>query len=439
MGLFAIKLPDVGEGIAEAELVEWKFKIGDAVQEDDVLAAVMTDKVTVEIPSVVAGTIVWTGGDIGDVIAVGAELVRIEVDGEGNVDGEEAVLAAPSKEKPDNAPEKIDGPLEAASARQVVSSSNASSKAAKTSSPDLHGGYRPVRREGEKPLASPSVRLRARESGVDLRKIKGSGPGGRITHEDLNTFFGQEPSTGLQINHGGSNAVTEVKVVGLRRQIAERMVLAKTRIPHITIVEEVDVTELENLRAHLNNENADSKPRLTPLPFLMQSIVRAVREQPAINAHFDDEVGVLKQYGGVHIGIATQTPGGLMVPTVRHAEAIGLWGAAAEVGRLSEAARNGKATRNELTGSTITLTSLGMLGALATTPIINYPEVAIVGVNRMAIRPSWSGTEFVPRKMMNISCSFDHRVIDGWDAAVFVKRLKELLERPALIFVESQA
>jgi 2-oxoisovalerate dehydrogenase E2 component (dihydrolipoyl transacylase) len=279
------------------------------------------------------------------------------------------------------------------------------------------------------------VRKRAREAGIDLRQVRGSGPAGRITHEDLDAFVeaGSQPPAGAGLHPDSS--VETIKVVGLRRRIAERMALSKRRIAHITYVEEVDVTALEELRAALNKEKAEGRPRLTILPFLMRAMVRAVAEQPALNAHFDDEAGVIRQYGGVHVGVATQTPAGLVVPVVRHAEARDIWGCAVELHRLAEAARAGTATRDELTGSTITITSLGPMGGIATTPVVNHPEVAIVGVNKIQIRPMWDGAQFVPRRMMNLSSSFDHRVIDGWDAAVFVQRLKSLLEAPAMIFM----
>ena len=281
--------------------------------------------------------------------------------------------------------------------------------------------------EGERPLASPAVRLRAKEAGVDLWQVPGTGPAGRISHEDLDTFvaLGRQPvAAGLRRNTG----IEEIKVVGLRRRIAEKMALAAARIPHITYVEEVDVTGLEDLRAKLKAEMSVDRPRLTMLPFLMRAIVKAIGEQPIMNSHFDDEAGVIYRHGGIHIGVATQTDTGLMVPVVRHAEARDLWDCAAELNRLGEAAKTGTATREELTGSTITITSLGALGGVVTTPVINHPEVAIVGVNKMAVRPVWDGQRFIPRKMMNLSSSFDHRVIDGWNAAVFVQRVKTLLE-----------
>jgi 2-oxoisovalerate dehydrogenase E2 component (dihydrolipoyl transacylase) len=293
----------------------------------------------------------------------------------------------------------------------------------------------PARRAGQKPLASPAVRRRAMEAGVDLRQVRGSGPAGRIGHEDLDRFLagGAEPAAapGLRPNE----TVEEVNVVGVRRRIAERMAHAKRTIAHITYVEEVDVSALEDLRAALNREKAEGWPRLTILPFLVRAIVRTVAEQPALNAHFDEEAGVIRRFGAVHVGVAAQTPHGLVVPVLRHAEARDLWGCATEIQRLGDAAKAGTATREELSGSTITITSLGALGGIATTPVVNPPEVAIVGVNRIQVRPHWDGTQFVPRRMMNLSSSFDHRVVDGWDAAVFVQRIKALLETPAMIFV----
>jgi 2-oxoisovalerate dehydrogenase E2 component (dihydrolipoyl transacylase) len=446
MAEHTIKMPDVGEGVAEAELVEWHVKVGDPVREDAIIAAVMTDKATVEIPSPVEGTIAWLGADIGDTVAVGAALVRIEIAG----------TAAAADERPETealdpavAPATQEAPepvAAAASHPPAPQRKEASKPAAETarkappaSPPAFQGRTGAPRPDGERPLAPPAVRLRAREAGVDLRQVAGTGPAGRITHDDLDAFIarGSAPvAAGLQPD----TSVEEVKVVGLRRRIAEKMQIAKARIPHITYIEEVDVTALEELRGKLNAEKrpagAPERPKLTILPFLARAIVKAVAEQPQINALYDDEAGIVHRHGGVHIGIAAQTPGGLVVPVLRHAEARTLWDSAAEIGRLAEAARSGTATREELSGSTITITSLGALGGVATTPVINHPEVAIVGVNKMMIRPIWDGAQFVPRKMMNLSSSFDHRVVDGWDAAVFVQRLKALLETPALLFVE---
>jgi 2-oxoisovalerate dehydrogenase E2 component (dihydrolipoyl transacylase) len=294
----------------------------------------------------------------------------------------------------------------------------------------------PPRREGERPVAAPAVRLRAREAGIDLRQLRGSGPAGRITHDDLDAHLARGVDAAPATQNRIKTAVTDVRIVGLRRKIAERMSIANARIPHISYIEEVDVTALEELRGRLNARARAGRPRLTLLPFLMRAIVRAVAEQPNLNAHFDDQEGIVHQHAGVHLGIATQTEAGLVVPVVRHAEARDLFDCAAEMIRLTEAARAGTARRDELTGSTLTITSLGAMGGLATTPIINHPEVAIVGVNRIAVRPHWDGTAFVPRKMMNLSSSFDHRVIDGLDAAQFVQRLKTQLEAPALIFID---
>jgi 2-oxoisovalerate dehydrogenase E2 component (dihydrolipoyl transacylase) len=288
----------------------------------------------------------------------------------------------------------------------------------------------------EKPIASPAVRLRAKEAGIDLRQVAGSGPAGRIGHEDIDAFLAHGPERARSGGRSANNQVEDVKVIGLRRRIAEKMALAKARIPHITYVEEIDVTALDELRAAMNKQKRADQVRLTVLPFLMRAMVKAVGEQPGINAIFDDEAGIVHRHGGVHIGVATQTPGGLMVPVVRHAEARDIWDCAAEVARLSEAARAGTASREELTGSTITITSLGAIGGVVTTPVINHPEVAIVGVNKIMMRPVWDGNAFIPRKMMNLSSSFDHRVVDGWDAALFVQRLKTLLETPALIFLD---
>jgi len=440
MGEHVIKLPDVGEGVAEAELVEWHVKIGDLVREDTVLAAVMTDKATVEIPSPVDGEVLWLGAEVGDTVAIGSPIVRLKVAGEGNV---KVGDAAPAKEEPPaKAPASEATPKAEAKPepKPEPKAENAAPSAAKISAPPkpaaraTTGAPRP---EGEKPLASPAVRLRAREAGVDLRQVSGSGPAGRIGHDDLEAFIARgpqqaAPGTGLAQNI----SVEEIKVVGLRRKIAEKMRLAKSRIPHITYVEEIDVTALEDLRAALNKEKRPDRPKLTILPFLMRAMVKAIGEQPNMNAIFDDDAGVIHQHGGIHIGMAAQTPAGLVVAVIKHAEARDLWGCAAEVNRLADAAKSGTATREELSGSTITITSLGAMGGIATTPVINYPEVAIVGVNKMMVRPMWDGAQFVPRKMMNLSSSFDHRVIDGWDAAVFVQRLKALLETPAMIFVE---
>ncbi len=443
MGEHTIKLPDVGEGVAEAELVEWHVKVGDIVREDSVLGAVMTDKATVEIPSPVEGEVLWLGAEIGDTVAVGSPIIRLKVEGEGNAKPIDKLEDQPGELKPAEPKAKLATPAKAA--EEAIDPpphsggggphSGGGGVARTAPTPSFTGAPRTA---GEKALASPAVRLAAKEAGVDLRQVTGTGPAGRITHEDLDAFIARGPqaasraaATGLQPD----TSVTEIKVVGLRRKIAEKMAKAKQRIPHITYVEEIDVTALEDLRASLNKAKRADQPKLTILPFLMRALVKAVKEQPALNATFDDDAGVIHQSGGVHIGMAAQTRNGLVVATVKHAEARDLWDCGAEVNRLAEAAKAGSATREELSGSTITITSLGAIGGIVTTPVINYPEVAIVGVNKIAIRPMWDGTAFQPRKMMNLSCGFDHRVIDGWDAAVFVQRLKTLLETPAMIFV----
>ncbi|MDK4734251.1 dihydrolipoamide acetyltransferase family protein [Rhizobium sp. CNPSo 3490] len=408
MGEFIIKMPDVGEGVAEAELVEWHVKTGDPVREDMVIAAVMTDKATVEIPSPVNGTVIWLAGEVGDRIAVKAPLVRIETAGDAVETPPVRISQAPIAE---TTKVEIAKPAPVAPAPAVP----------------------PV----EKPLAAPSVRLFARESGVDLRQVPGTGPAGRILREDIEQFLAQGTAPAAAKNGlARKTATEEIKLTGLRRRIAEKMVLSTSRIPHITYVEEVDMTALEELRATMNGDRRAGHPKLTVLPFLMRALVKAIAEQPEVNATFDDDAGIITRYSAVHIGIATQTPAGLTVPVVRHAEARGIWDCAAEMARLADAARSGTATRDELSGSTITISSLGALGGIVSTPVINHPEVAIIGVNKIATRPAWDGTQFVPRKMMNLSSSFDHRIIDGWDAATFVQRIRTLLETPALIFIE---
>lgn len=450
MGIYSIRLPDVGEGVAEAELVEWHVKIGDTVLEDDIVGAVMTDKAAVDIPTSVTGTVTWLAGETGDIIAVGAELLRLDVDGEGN---SVADLTNPSPEsdfaeKASGAttqPSAASGPQQGstvAEAPEVNSSVEPSLSEPLKATSQLHAADHQYRQTSldsssveSKPLAAPSVRKRARDMGVDLRSIRGSGPAGRVVHDDLDNhqIGGRSANAGKAPN----TEIEDIKMVGLRRLIANKMSQAKKHIPHITIVEEIDVTSLEQTREELNASYASEKGKLTILPFVMKAITEAVRLQPVINSHYDDEAEVIRQYGGVHIGIATQTDTGLMVPVVRHCEIRNLWDSASEVARLASACRDGKAQRDELGGSTITLTSLGSLGAIATTPIINHPEVAIVGINKMVIRPHWDGQQFIPRNMMNISCSFDHRVVDGWDAAVMVQKLKTLLEKPAMLLVEA--
>src|SRR6185437_16214343 len=429
MGTRIVKLPDVGEGVAEAEIVEWHVEVGQSVLEDQVLAAVMTDKATVEIPSPVAGTVVALAGEVGSVLAVGAELVRLEVAGAGN----DEVVATPKQAAAAELPPAPKKP-EPVTARKALPPAEPPPKPAvraEAASPSL------PRPAIAKPIASPAVRRRARDAGVDLRQVRGSGPAGRISHDDLDTFLRGAGGAAAGTARVTNPKVETIKMVGLRRRIAQKMAESKRRIAHFSYVEEVDVTALEELRKTLNAEERPDHPRLTLIPFLMQALVKAVVDFPEMNALYDDEAETIDRYGGVHIGIATQTNAGLLVPVVRHCEARSLWEFATEVRRLSEAARQGTATRAELSGSTITITSLGALGGIVTTPVINRPEVAIIGVNREVVRPVWQGEQFVPRTMMNLSSSFDHRVIDGYAAARFVQRIKGLLEAPATLFIEA--
>jgi 2-oxoisovalerate dehydrogenase E2 component (dihydrolipoyl transacylase) len=428
MGVRSIKMPDVGEGVAEAEIVEWAVKVGDLVKEDQVVAAVMTDKATVEIPTPVAGSVLALGGAVGDVLAVGAELIRIDAPGLPDSIVPAAPKSRPQPPVPAPAPSVKPEPIER------VPAARATRAEAPPHAPEPPtGAPRPV---GEKPLASPAVRLKAREAGVDLRFVRGSGPAGRITHQDLDAYIARPPEPSKQSGRAPNKAVETIKVVGMRRRIAENMAESARRVAHFSYVEEVDVTALEELRASLNAHATQERPKLTLLPFLMLAIVKAVGEFPQINAHYDDENDVIARFGAVHLGVATQTPNGLMVPVVRHAETLGLYSCAREMRRVSEAARQGVAAREELSGSTITLTSLGALGGVASTPIVNRPEVAIVGVNKIVVRPVWRDGGFVPRKTMNLSSSFDHRVVDGYDAATFIQRLRTLIEAPAAMFIE---
>jgi 2-oxoisovalerate dehydrogenase E2 component (dihydrolipoyl transacylase) len=435
MSIRVIKIPDIGEGIAEVELVAWHVKPGDTVVEDQALADVMTDKATVEVPSHVNGTVIALGGEVGQLMAVGSELIRIEVEG-----------AAPA-DKPSHAAASSAGKQASASAgAAAVPPAVASAAPAVAASPAGGGqgwGHAAPRRR-ELPIASPSVRRRAWELGVDLTKVPATGTGGRIMQSDLTAFVQETGAVAVAQPSAAAAAPVvrtgvqredeeKIPVIGLRRKIAQKMQEAKRRIPHFTYVEEVDVTELEALRARLNAKGQG--PRLTVLPFLMRAVVTALRDFPQINAHFDDEAGMLTRFGAVHLGIATQTAAGLLVPVVRQAQALDLWGSAKELSRVAEAARSGKATRAELSGSTITITSLGALGGIVSTPIINHPEVAIVGVNRIVTRPMMSGAAVVPRQLMNLSSSFDHRVVDGQQAAEFIQALRALLECPALLFV----
>ena len=424
MSDYIIKVPDIGEGIAEVELVAWHVKVGDTVREDQGLADVMTDKAAVEVPSPVAGKVVSLGGEIGKMIAVGAELIRLEVEGAGNVKA--GAPAAPAREAPAAA---APPPAPEPAATQAVATQKAPPRATQA----------PMRAPGEKPIASPAVRRRAWELGIELQYVHGSGPAGRIVHEDLEVYLA---SRGQPAQRQGSTAYAQrdgeeaIPVIGLRRKIAQKMQESKRRIPHFTYVEEVDVTELEALRGQLNARYAVQRGKLTLLPFIVRAVVLAVRDFPQMNARFDDDAGVVTRSGAVHLGIATQTEPGLMVPVLRHAETLDLWATAEEIDRLAGAARSGKATREQLSGSTITITSLGALGGIVSTPVINHPEVAIIGVNRIALRPMILGGAVVARQMMNLSSSFDHRVVDGMHAAQFVQAIRTLLEAPAMLFLE---
>ncbi|MFS0710805.1 2-oxo acid dehydrogenase subunit E2 [Brevundimonas phoenicis] len=421
------KLPDVGEGTAEAELVGWHVKVGDAVQEDQILAEVMTDKATVELTSPVSGVVVALHGEAGQQIAVGGPLVSFKVEGKGNVAEAPAAAPAPAAKAEKAAPAPV-----AAPAAKPAAAPKADAKPV----PALTG-----RQPGERPLASPAVRNRARDLGIDLVFVPGSGPAGRIEHADLDAFVARGGTFAPATASGGSlyakaEGTNEVRIIGLRRKIAEKMAESVRRIPHITYVEDIDMTAVEELRAHLNAQNKGTgKAKLNVLPFIARAIVVALKDQPNINATYDDEAGVLTQHNAVHLGIAAQTPNGLMVPVVRHAEARDAYDTAEEIARVSGAAKDGSAKREELSGSTITITSLGTLGGVVHTPIINHPEVAIVGPNKIEERVVVRNGQMVARKMMNLSSSFDHRIVDGHDAAVFVQKIKTLLENPATLWM----
>jgi len=450
MGIHIIKMPDIGEGIAEVELVAWHVKVGDMVAEDQLLADVMTDKATVEIPSSVAGKVLALGGAVGQVMAVGSEVIRIEVEGAGNLKQESAVDPA----KPEqaainsvaNAPAAVAAPAPApptpakAAAPAPTATSGTNGSAAARNGNGAKAPAALVRTPGDKPIASPAVRRQAWDQGVELQFVPGTGTAGRITHEDLQAYVARaaqaQPVGVADQRYAQRLDEQAIPVIGLRRKIAQKMQDAKRRIPHFTYVEEVDMTELEALRVKLNAQHGKERGRLTVLPFLVRAMVLAVREHPEINVRFDDEASIITRHGAVHLGLATQTVGGLMVPVIRHAETLDMWACAAEIARLAEAARTGKATRDELTGSTLTLTSLGALGGIVSTPVINHPEVAIVGVNRMVERPMVRNGAVVVRQMMNLSSSFDHRVVDGMNAAQFVQKIRGYLECPATLFVE---
>lgn len=447
MGHHVIKMPDIGEGIAEVELITWKVEVGGPVAEDQVVAEVMTDKAMVEIPSPVSGTVVSLGGKPGQMMAVGSELIRLEVDGAGNASAASAPAAAAPAE-PVAAP-KAAAPAAAPAAAEAAPAA-APTKAASASAPacaakqDARGAVtNGVLSAGEAPLASPAVRRRAWDLGIELRYVPATGPGGRILQADLDAYAaagGKAQPVGGSSAGGSSYARRtsehQVPIMGLRRKIAQKMQQSWTTIPHITYVEEIDVTEVEALRAKLNERWAKERGKLTLLPLLARAVVLAARDFPQMNARYDDQANIVTRYEGVQLGIATQSEVGLSVPVVAHAESLDLWQTATEIARLANAVRVGKATREELSGSTITISSLGAVGGVVSTPIINHPEVAIVGVNRIIERPMFREGQVVARKLMNLSSSFDHRIVDGMDAAEFVQAIRTRLETPALLFVE---
>ena len=418
MGKQVFKLPDIGEGVVEGEVVQWHVAAGDAVTEDDPIVDVMTDKATVTIPSPVTGVVTSLSGDVGDMVAVGSTLVEFDSDADAApASAPEAEPEAESSPTPPPAPEPAADPTPApAAAKPAPAPAAASSRV----------------------LASPAIRRRAREAGVDLSQVRGSGPAGRVRHADLDAYIAADGAvTGAAPSSYSTKRtdVTEVKVVGLRRKIAEQMTISKSTIPHFSYFEEVDVTELEALRQALNSSRDESQPKLTYLPFIMLALSRIMPEHPECNANYDDQGGVVARHGAVHIGIATQTDRGLYVPVVKHVEAMDAWQAAAEMQRVASAARDGTASLEDLTGSTFTITSLGRDGGLGATPIINHPEVAILGVHKARDMPVVRDGQIVVRRIMNLSSSFDHRVVDGADGAALVQHLRRMLEHPALIFM----
>ena len=440
MALFTFNLPDIGEGIAEAEIVSWHVKIGDRIEEDDQIADMMTDKATVEMESPVTGKVVAVAGEVGDVIAIGSMLVVIEVEDEaasdtGSDTGESAAPALAPAPKDPAVEQRIE--VETPDASDADDAAQAAPKEAApapvaVSEPDPAAHEHSVQ---AKVLASPAVRQRARDLGIDLAEIRPADDG-RIRHADLDAFLSYNGAKGFG-SSGAARADETIKVIGLRRRIAENMAAAKRHIPHFTYVEECDVTELERMRAQLNESRGD-KPKLTMMPLLIAAFCKVLPNFPMINARYDDEANVITRHGAVHLGMATQTDTGLMVPVIRDAQAKNLWQLANEIRRLAQAARDGSAKSSDLSGSTLTLTSLGPLGGVATTPVINRPEVAIIGPNRIVERPMFvadgmGGERIEKRKLMNISISCDHRVVDGYDAASFIQEVKKLLETPVLI------
>ena len=425
MGNFVFKLPDIGEGVVEGEVVQWHVSVGDSVSEDDPIVDVMTDKATVTIPSPVSGVISSLSGDVGDMIAVGSSLMEIDSEGEGGAPAVEDIGEPETVSDPDTpeAPEPSPAPEVPEPAPAPEAPEPAPSQ---------------IQTPTGRVLASPAVRKRARENDVDLSKVRGSGPAGRVRHADLDAFIAAggavsgAPPMAYSLKR---TEVTPVKVVGLRRKISEQMSLSKSRIPHFSYFEEVDITELENLRQILNSTRDESQPKLTYLPFIMLSLAKIMPDHPECNAHFDDEAGVVNRNAAVNLGIATQTDRGLYVPVVKHVESMDIWKTASEMQRVSGSARDGSASLDELTGSTFTITSLGREGGLGATPIINHPEVAILGVHKAREMPVARNGAVVIRRIMNLSSAFDHRVVDGADGASLIQHLKRMLENPALIFM----
>ncbi len=419
MGIFAFKLPDIGEGVVEGEVVEWMVAVGDTVKEDDPILSVMTDKATVEIPSPTDGVVKSIVGEPGTILAVGQVCIEFETEGEGT--------------PAEDTPEPVEEVVEQEPVKQpepVTEKPEPEAKPATVPTPVV------VAAPGARPLASPAVRQRARESGIDLGAVSGSGPAGRITHADLDSWKDAgSPVAAAGPARTAQTGTTEVPVIGLRRKISESMTASYTTIPHFSYFEEVDITHLDELRIHLNSTRSDVQPKLTYLPFIMQALVKALGENPVCNALFDDEKGVVTRHDAVHLGIATQTDRGLYVPVVKHVEAQDVWQSASEMQRVSQAARDGTAGLDELSGSTFTITSLGRMGGLGATPIINKPEVGILGVHNAVDTPVVRNGQIVIRKMLRLSSSWDHRVVDGWDGAMLVQRLKTLLENPATIFM----
>ena len=426
MGKFEFKMPDIGEGVVEGEIVEWMVAVGDTVKEDDPILSVMTDKATVEIPSPCDGTVVSIVGDAGDILPVGGVCIVFDVDGEGNA----SQASEPVEEKPEPVEEKPEPVVETKQPEPAPAPPAATASAAPI-----------ARAAGTKALASPAVRQRARAANIDLQLVAGSGPAGRISHADLDRHIAGGASAATpSMPMGGvakvaRNGTEDIKVIGLRRKIADGMMSSYSTIPHFSYFEEVDVTELEALRQHLNATRPEGAPKLTYLPFIMQALVKALAQRPECNAVYDDDVGVVTRHEAINLGIATQTDRGLYVPVVKHVEAMDIWQSAAEMMRVTQATRDGKAGVDDLSGSTFTITSLGRLGGLGATPIINKPEVGILGVHNAKDRAVVHNGHVVVRRIMNLSSSWDHRVVDGHDGASLVQLVKSYLEHPATIFM----